>query len=474
MDKPITQSTRPAILIIFGISGDLARRKVLPAIYHLLKDGLLPKDTRIIGTSRQTTSIDKLISDLEICVLEQSKVCDLPTLKKFKDIFEVIQFDPNQTKSYLDLKETLNSYESQHKKCYNHLFYLSIPPDVVSPIIKRLGLSGLNKGCSHNEGESRLLIEKPFGYDSASAKKLIQDISKFFKEEQIYRIDHYLAKETAQNIITFRKQNPLFNTLWNNRSISKIRVRALEQIGIEGRINFYERTGALRDLIQSHLLQLLAITTMELPRNIEDATQIHKQKLKLLKQIKSLSNKEIPDAVTAGQYQGYIKEVGNPDTKTETYLKVNLMIDNNRWDKVPMILETGKALNHKTTDIILDFYDPQLTSTNQITFRIQPNEGIDIKLFVKKPGLRNELSAALMDFSYKTTFSSDPGHPDAYERVLTDAFRGDSTLFSTSSEVIESWRISQPILDYWKKRDKQLIIYNKGSKVPLVKNKEII
>ena len=466
-DTFLDQSDNGSILIIFGISGDLAKRKVLPAIYHLLKDGLLPKHTKIIGTSRNKNSLDTILSDLEICILEESKVCDLPTLNQFKKIFEVIQFDPNQTQSYLELRTMLDDYEKKQNRSCNRLFYLSIPPDVVTPIVKRLGLSGLNKGSKNYQGKSRLLIEKPFGYDLTSAQKLIRNISKFFDEDQVYRIDHYLAKETAQNIIAFRKNNPIFNRIWNYQSISKIKIRALEQIGIEGRTNFYEGTGALRDLIQSHLLQLLAIITMELPNDIASSQQIHKQKLKLLKHIRSLTQKEIKSNIIAGQYQSYKKEVSNSNSATETYIKIKLSIDNGRWNNVPIYLETGKGLNNKTTDIRLDFYDPNLKYTNQLRFRIQPNEGIDVKLYVKKPGLNNELSGALMDFSYKNTFSSDPGHPDAYERVLTDALKGDNALFASSNEVLETWRISQSILDYWKNNPKKMIIYKKGSKVPL-------
>lgn len=451
-----------SILVIFGVSGDLSRRKILPAIYHLIKDNMLPEKMTIIGTSRKDTSLDKLMKDVELCVLEDSKVCDQKVLLKFKNMLSIIKFDPTNMNHYLSLKERFNKIENQNKECFNRLYYLSVPPSSVEPIIKKLGLSGLNKNCSHGSGKSRLLIEKPFGNDLDSAKILISEMSKFFKEDQIFRIDHYLAKETAQNIFTFRKHNPVFWKLWDKNSISSIEVRALEKIGIENRVNFYEHMGALKDLVQNHLIQLLSLITMEIdPNNSTKSSDIHKAKLKLLNQIMPLNRRTLKE-VKLGQYKNYKKEVLNPNSNVETYVKLKLEINNRRWLGTPIYLETGKALDKKTTEIIVNFKTKNIQQTNSLTFRIQPNEGIDIKLIVKEPGLTDKYKEAFMDFSYQSTFKQST-HPDAYERVLVDALKGDQTLFATSSEVLASWKILEPLLKEWEKHPKTLKIYQEGS-----------
>lgn len=461
-DQGHSKLEEPTIIVIFGVSGDLAKRKVLPALYHLLKDGLMDKNTKIIGTSRQSITANELLSDVELCVIEEDKVCDPDALQVFRQIFEVITFDPVSMDSYEKLKEKLDYYESQNSVCYNRLFYLSIPPQVFGPIVRLLGKSGLSGSCSHGNAKTRLLVEKPFGFDIVSSIGLIDETGEFFDEQQIFRIDHYLAKETAQNILTFRKFNPLFKHSWDNSLISGIKIRAVEQIGIEGRANFYDNIGALRDLIQSHLMQLLALTTMELPEDVNNAEQIHKAKLDLLNSVNPPSLEDIKSDVIRAQYEGYREEVNKLDSNTETYAKIKLFISNNRWANVPITLETGKALESKQTDITIDFGESKDSNINQLRFRIQPNEGIDIKLHVKQPSLENIIQDASMDFSYKKTFD-DHSHPDAYERVLVDAIRGDQSLFASSQEVIRSWQILEPILDFWSVRSDDLKFYPPGS-----------
>lgn len=462
MPKVLTsQKIFPTILVIFGISGDLSTRKVLPAIYHLLKDDLLPEKIRIIGTSRSKISLNELISDLELCVLEESKVCDPLILKKFKSILELIQFDPEKTEDFIGLKIKLESIEKENKICFNRLFYLSLPPNVVPNVIKKLGLTGLNMSCIHHQGLSRILLEKPFGSDLLSAQKLIDLTSRFFQEDQIFRIDHYLAKETAQNIITFRKYNPIFNQLWDQQTIHQIKISAFESIGIENRINFYENVGALRDLIQSHLLQLLTLITFNLPKNIEDIDDLHQEKLKLLNKVSLMDTQNITKNILIGQYQSYLKEVHKEKSNTETFVRLRLKIKDKKWQRVKFILQTGKKLSLKSTKIVIYFKDKHTMNSNILTFRLQPNEGIDLKLNVKKPGLDNQVVSTTMDFSYKNSFSNDPGHPDAYERVLIDALKGDLNLFPTSQEVLRSWKIIDPIIQYWSSNpnNKQLVIY---------------
>ena len=459
----MSDQSDPTIIVIFGISGDLAGRKVLPALYRLLKHNLLPNKCRIIGTSRQEITVDKILDKIELSILETDNDCDPAVLKRFKEIFEVIQFDPSDEKGYALLKNRLDKIEVDEGVCLNRLFYLAIPPAAYLPIVRLLGKNNLSGSCQHNKAKSRLLIEKPFGYDLDSAKRLIKQTNRFFKEDQILRIDHYLAKETAQNILAFRRHNPLFCNIWQNNYISKVTIRALETLGIEGRVGFYESTGALRDIIQSHLLQLMAISAMELPDDINSSNQIHQQKIKLLNKV--VIGKLTKQSILRGQYTSYREEVNNPKSNTETYVLLKFGINNKRWANTPFILETGKAMAKKTTDVTIDFAMAHERNRNQLTIRIQPNEGIDIKLFAKKPGFSNTVEPTIMDFSYESAFK-DQARPDAYERVMVDALRGDQSLFASDKEVIRSWQILQPILDKWQRSSDDLMIYPNGSMGP--------
>jgi glucose-6-phosphate 1-dehydrogenase len=457
-------SLPPSILVIFGITGDLSRRKVMPALYHLIKDHLLPEHFEIIGTSRQSLTIDDLLKEIELCVLEVDNICDPDALQAFRQCLRIVQLDPNNSTDFDKLHATLDDIETEHGVCMNRLYYLSIPPQVYGTVVHALGEHELNQGCQHGRAVSRLLVEKPFGQDYSSAEQLITTTAAAFEEDQVLRIDHYLAKETAQNILTFRQRNPLFASIWSNRNVKSIDIVAYEKIGIEGRIDFYERVGALRDLIQSHLIQLLTLTTMELPATIGDGEVTHLAKQALLDAVVPPTAAEIATKVIRAQYQGYRDEVNNPDSMTETFVSLQLEIDNDRWQGVPIWLRTGKAMATKRTDITLSFghLGPN-AADNKLTFRIQPNEGIDIQLLVKKPGFDNAVHPASMDFSYNTTFAGDHGHPDAYERVLIDAIRGDHMLFATSQEVMASWRILQPVLDHWSQDDSDLKSYPIGS-----------
>ncbi len=452
---------QPTVIILFGVSGDLAGRKILPALYHLIKDELLPNDCRIIGTTRQSLTKEQLLKNTELCVLETDNVCNPDALKKFNDIFELFQLDPAKDDDYLKLKQFLSKLEASEGKCFNRLFYLSIPPQLYMPIVERLGKYGMAESCEHSKAKCRLLVEKPFGYDLASAKELISETAKYFKEEQVFRIDHYLAKETAQNILILRKHNPLLDDVWNNKLIRQIRIRALENIGIEGR-NFYDSIGALRDVIQSHLIQLMAISTMDIPADINSSKEIHEKKIKLLNQTSLVV---VEGSWLRGQYDSYRQEIGDNNSDTETYIKLNLQIDNDTWRDVKIVLETGKALKTKVTDISIDFSEPNDKNQNQLTIRIQPNEGINIKLFVKRPGIENKIDEAAMDFSYQQTFGVS-AHPDAYERVIVDAIRGDQSLFASSQEVIRSWEILEPIIESLERDSGGIKIYATGSDGP--------
>ncbi|MBL8158963.1 glucose-6-phosphate dehydrogenase [Candidatus Saccharibacteria bacterium] len=451
----------PASLVIFGITGDLANRKLLPALYYLEKYQLLPETFRLIGTTRRQLQVETVFEKLAQTLGEKAEPA---LLERLRARTEIVTMDMMNGADYQGLRNRLDTAEDAAGVCMARLFYLSVPAQQFSQMALRLGESGLQRGCRHDEAaESRLLIEKPFGYDLASARQLIADLATHFTEEQIYRVDHYLAKETAQNILTFRFRNPLFRTAWHAGTVKSIVVTAAEAIGIEGRTDFYEQTGALRDLIQSHVLQLLALVTMAEPESLSSEA-IHARKLELLEAIQPISADDVPEQAVRGQYDTYRDETGNPTSTVETYAALRLSIDTEAWRGVPVLLRTGKALAEKTIDIRIDFTDEShLTDDNILTIRIQPGEGIGLQLLAKKPGLSDAVEPVHMDFSYHRSFDTPGGHPDAYERVLLDALRGDKTLFASADEVLASWRIIEAVVQRWGQDGTGLQFYTGGS-----------
>jgi glucose-6-phosphate 1-dehydrogenase len=453
----------PAILVIFGITGDLAKRKLLPALYSLMKEGLVPEPFEIMGITRQKVNLDDLLQDVELCINERDNVCDPEIVHKLKNSIQLFHMDVTNPGDYDQLLTALNAKEDHHGVCLNRLYYLSIPPQVFTPIVRLLGEHGHNASCQHGTASTRLLVEKPFGYDLSSAKELITDLGLAYDDNQVFRIDHYLAKETVQNILTFRFKNPLFKAVWGKQTVKRIIITAKETIGIEGRVAFYEQTGALRDLIQSHLLQLLALIIMDEPASLE-SSDIHAAKLAALQHIVPVAPDHVASQTVRGQYDGYPQEVDNPQTVTETYAEINLIVDDPKWAGVPICIKTGKALNEKLTQVTLVFgHDEQ--PENHLSIRLQPNEGITLGVQAKKPGLTNETREVNMNFDYREAF--DSLHPDAYERVLIDAIRGDKTLFATCDEVLASWQIIEHIIGEWSKNDHQLLPYSVGSSGPV-------
>ncbi len=453
-------SLSPTIIVIFGITGDLSHRYLLPALYHLFKDGLLHEQTEIVGISRKKMTARELLDQVELCVNESDKTCDPDTLNKMYSRSQMFEMDPVNPDDYVKLRALLDDIEKKHGICMNRLYYLSIPPQVYDPIITQMGKAGLNASCEHGKAMTRLLVEKPFGYDLVSAQSLITDTALVFGEEQIFRIDHYMAKETVQNILTFRFANPIFEALWNQEHIERIEISASEQITIEGRAQFYEPVGALRDFIQSHLLQVLAIVTMNKPETM-DSEHIHISKQNVLDQVEPVPANMVNTHSVRAQYMGYKEEVSNPDSTTETFAGIRVRIDSERWRDVPIIIWTGKALNEKRTEICV-YFKGNGEQPNRLRFRIQPNEGIELDLLTKKPGFENSLQSVAMDFSYQQNFNNND-HPNAYERVLVDAVRGDHTLFSTSQEVLAAWRIVQPVISEWAKNSAGLSEYAVGT-----------
>lgn len=452
----------PSALVIFGITGDLAQRKLLPALYHLAAYKMLPDAFRIVGVTRRDVSVESILEKLIPFVPD----ADPHVLDWLTQRLHIFQMDLLDTDDYRKLRVHLDSLETEIGICMQRLFYLAIPAQTYAPVIEQLGLGKLNKVCPHGSGESRLLIEKPFGYDLTSAEELIAQLTDVFAEEQTYRIDHYVAKETAQNIMTFRTHNAIFRALWSNKHVAQITITASEKIDIEGRVAFYEQTGALRDLIQSHLLQLLALVTME-DGDVQSSEQLHANKLALLQAIEPIAPNMVATQAVRGQYEGYRTEVDDTHSYTETFAAVRLSINNDRWRGVPVILQTGKALDEKAIEIALTFSDFEHSEhDNILSMNIQPNEGVGLSLRAKKPGFAHEMQPVNMEFRYKHAFGETARQPDAYERVLADAIKGDRLLFTTGEEVIASWNVVQNVLHEWSKNDGDLHIYTKGSVGP--------
>ncbi len=438
------------VITIFGITGDLSKRKLLPALYHLFANNILPKESIIIGASRNQLSKEDLTQLFKDSVINAHENCSDDILNLISHNLKSLQIDPNNLDDFTKLKTLIDSLGP--KNHFSHLFYMSIPPSAYEPIINNLSRVGLNTQ------QDRILLEKPFGYNLASAETTIQVVHEAYEEDQIYRIDHYLAKETAQNLLTFRKDNPLFVPLWNCDYISRVHVRQFETIGIEGRVNFYEQTGALRDMVQSHLLQILALTLMDIPKDLSSQA-IHEAKQDFFEKIMPAD----PQLAIRGQYSSYKHEVANPDSQVETYVKLKLNSQSKNWQQTDIIIEHGKGMSENIADVSLYFKSTQYRLRNKLTFRLQPNEGINLDLIVKKPGLTNEIEHAPLSFSYKGVFRESP-RVEAYEKVIMEAINGDRSLFASDQEVLTTWRILQPILDYWQDNSADLKIYRFSEK----------
>jgi glucose-6-phosphate 1-dehydrogenase len=408
-------------LLIFGITGDLSTRKLLPAL-------------------RSITAYDEF-DDLEVNVHEllQSSVGDTSLAGRTS----IISMDLADAGAYVRLKEQLALTADEQL-----VVYLSVPPLASTQIVDFMGEAGLNTP------NVKILFEKPFGVDYVSAEESIARTARYYTEDQLYRIDHYLAKEMAQNIVALRGGNALFSHVWNNNFVESIEIVASESIDIEGRAQFYEQTGALRDVVQGHLMQLLALTLMDIPHNF-NWDELPALRLKALEQLRVAD----PRTAVRAQYQGYQDEVGNPGSQTETFVSVKLFSEQPRWLDVPMTLTAGKALDKKTTEIRVHLKKLHEAQSNAITFRIQPNEGVETSLYVKKPGFSREFETRSLGFTYP----ADETLPDAYEHVLVDAIRSRKSLFTGSEEVLESWRVLADIQDAWNMENDPPLLYNKGS-----------
>lgn len=438
-------NAKPTILIIIGISGDLAQRKLLPAIGKIAKAGELPEDFRLVGITRR--------SDLTLDSLLHAEESSFAYLKRHGEIFQMNLADEAD---YKKLGNHLEQIDSSFSKKAQRLFYLAVPPQISKPIVEFIGTSGLSKNT-----QTKILLEKPFGVDLESAQELVADIVKYFKPEQVYRIDHYLAKETAQNLIIFRQDNSLFRRTWNKDFIESIHITASESIGIEGRVAFYEQTGALRDIVQSHLLQLAALTLMDTPTD-EQLDDVPARRLEALAHLSVPLEQGVTTSAIRGQYRGYSQEVDNPGSLVETFVSLKLESKAPRWQGVPITLTTGKSLRYKRTEIKITYKRERGQEANELTILLQPDEGIELGIWAKQPGYSLQVSQHSLRFAFKEHYSE---FPEAYEQVLFSAINSDNTLFTSSGEVLETWRILNPIQKTWAMNNDDLIIYEPGSSV---------
>lgn len=456
-----SRAPEPATLVIFGVTGDLARRKLLPAVFGLWQDGLLGSAFNIVGIGRQDMT-DEAFKDFAVEALKSSKETDaiLPgNLEKFRELLYYEFGDFGGDDVYDLVGRELDRAQDAHGGRKNALFYLSTPPSLFEPISAGLGRLGLS---DQSEGWRRLVIEKPFGRDLQSARELNDAIHKVWDESQVYRIDHYLGKETVQNLMAIRFGNAIFEPLWNRGYVDHVQITAAEDLGLEGRAGYYEEAGVVRDMLQNHLMQLFTLTAMEPPAAFE-ADAIRDEKVKVLRAVKPIPQGRVKQVAVRGQYgpgtlygegvPGYREE---PNVKggssTPTYVAAKLEVDNWRWQGVPFYLRTGKRLPKKVTEIAVVFKRPPLgifpggLERNVLAFRIQPDEGVSLKFSSKSPGQEMVLREVVMDFRYDA-FGAQLESP--YSRLLLDALIGDATLFPREDEVDHAWQIVSGILEAW-------------------------
>lgn len=464
-----TKTVEPCILVIFGATGDLTGRKLLPALYNLAVDGQLPGHFACVGFARREKSNEDFRQEMlsDINKFSRNKPVDPNVWGTFKEQLFYHQSDFDNDEGYIELKKFLQTLDKQFGTKGNRVFYLSTQPSYFPLIIEKLSSHQLlNDPAVSPEKWSRVIIEKPFGHDLVSAQKLQFEISKYLDESQIYRIDHYLGKETVQNILIFRFSNSIFESLWNSHHVDSIQITVSEEIGIGTRGRLWEEAGMLRDIVQNHMMQLVSLVAMEPPTSLK-AESIHAEKVKIMEAIRPLPSNSFDQCAVRGQYgPGFIngqevceyRKENNvaPDSKVETYAALKLYIDNWRWANVPFYLRAGKRLPKRATEIAVTFKDApgylfagnsRKNDPNVLVIRIQPDEGISLKMNCKIPGLSSLIQPVKMDFQYGDYFGSKP--PEAYERLICDCMSGDNTLFARADEALASWKLLTPLLDYW-------------------------
>ncbi|MDP9074985.1 MAG: glucose-6-phosphate dehydrogenase [Actinomycetota bacterium] len=469
----------PGVLVVFGASGDLTARKLMPALERLARRQLLPSAFAVVGVARSQ------MNDQEFQARVLEAVPDGgPAWTELVRGFRYVSGDYGSADTMSQLKAVLDDLARDRNTGGNRTYYLATVSAVFEPIVNALGDAGLNRP-SRPDAAVRVVIEKPFGHDLASARQLDAVLHRSFDESQIYRIDHYLGKETVQNVLALRFANAIFEPIWDRRYLDHVQITVAESLGVEHRGSFYERAGALRDIVQNHVMQVLSLTLMEPPATV-GAQDIRDEKVKALRAVQPPTPEEVTVEVVRAQYQGgwsegrpvpgYRQEEGvDPNSHTETYVAMKLMVGNWRWAGVPIYIRTGKRLPKRVTEVALQFQrvphlsfaarESQGLHPNALVLRIQPDEGISLRFGAKVPGQAFEVRDVLMDFSYGAAFLEEP--PDAYERLLLDAMVGDPTLFIRSDEVERSWIIVEPILAAWRDQEAPLAGYPSGTWGPV-------
>ncbi len=465
----------PCILVVFGASGDLTSRKLMPALAELAMNRQLPSAFSVIGVARTEMSDDDFRERMEKAGPDHN-----PAWSSLVAGFRYVAGDYGEHETFERLKEVLDEVDSDRGIGGNRVYYLATVPTVFADVADELGEHGMAKSTD-DDAFVRVVIEKPFGHDLQSALELDARLHDVFDEEQIYRIDHYLGKETVQNVLALRFANSIFEPTWNRRYIDSVQITVAESLGVGHRGGFYEQAGAMRDIVQNHVLQVLALTLMEPPATI-DAQGIRDEKVKALRAVDTFTAEEVLTEVVRGQYaDGWVEgehvpgyrdeEDVEPDSTTETYVAMRLHVDNWRWAGVPIHIRTGKRLPKRVTEVVITFQgvphlpfkaaDSRGLQPNALVLRIQPDEGISLRFGAKVPGQSFKVRSVAMDFSYGAAFLEEA--PDAYERLLLDAMLGDPTLFIRSDEVEQAWRIVDPILTAWADDDAPLAFYPAGT-----------
>ena len=472
----------PTTLVIFGGTGDLAHRKLLPAVYNLAHEGALPERFNLIAVARSDIAHDDYRTMARESITQYSRTP--PDEQVLSKLLERVRYVPgsfDDDSVYARLGEELKQFDDEAGIVFNRVFYLSTAPEFFPVIVGKLGGHGLS---DHDDAEVRVVIEKPFGTSLAELRELNPQVLGVFNEKQVFRIDHYLGKETVQNMLAFRFANGLFEPIWNRNFIDYVQITAAEDVGIGRRAGYYDHAGALRDLVQNHMLQLLTLLCMEPPVTFS-ADDVRDEKVKVLHAIHPPTDETVPGIAVRAQYTagmaegkevpGYLEEEGVPDdSHTETYVALRLEVDNWRWAGVPIYVRTGKRLARKVTEIAVQLKPvPHLAfqaegsvgvQPNLLIMTMQPNEGVSLSLGAKIPGTRMRIRPVNMEFLYGTAFLSQS--PEAYERLIMDAMRGDATLFTRDDEVEAQWRICDPILQAWSHEDGRLPTYPAGSSGP--------
>jgi len=447
----------PFTLVIFGASGDLTRRKLVPAVYNLFREGLLPDDFAVVGFARREKSDEGFRAELAegVKAFARGRTFDDATWAAFAPKVHYVQSGYDDADGYRRLRERLTTAGG----IASRLFYLAVPPNVIATIVGQLHDAGLAEPFDDAHGPdgrpwARIIIEKPFGRDPETARELNTRLGTAFDEGQVFRIDHYLGKETVQNLLVLRFANSIFEPIWNQEHVDHVQIAVTERIGVEGRGTYYEQAGALRDIVQNHVMHLLSLVAMEPPGSL-DADAVRDEKVKVLESLRAIPEECIANGVVRAQYDGYREEDGvGPDSCTETFVAFKAFVDNWRWAGVPFYIRTGKRLPARVTEVSVHFKPvPQVLFNtpelgpmlpNVLAIRIQPNEGISLRFQVKVPGPGVTIQPFQMDFGYGTAFGQEP--PDAYERLLLDAALGDATLFARCDEVEAAWRFVAPVV----------------------------